>query len=138
MSEIDYQLLEKSIERLKDQYTNFCLDKKELSPIDKEAIKESVIKRFDVCFDTLLKHLKKFMEDNLGMPEMYDSPVVIIRNAGKSGAIEPEMHEQLNEYKKIRNSSAHNYSEEEATKTINIVEGFIVDVSDIYQSLVDS
>ncbi len=137
MSETDYEKLEKSLERLREQYENFGLDKKGRSRIDKEAIKESVIKRFDICFDTLIKHLRKFMEEQLGMSEIRDHAIEIFRKARQSGIIDSEMQEQLNNYRKIRNNSAHSYSEEEAQKTLDIIDDFIEDVSEIYQTMVN-
>ncbi len=138
MSETDYEKLEKSLGRLKEQYANYLrLDEQCLPPITGEAIKESAIKRFDICYDTLLTHLKKFMEEELGLPEVRDVPVEIFRQAKEGGVIDTAMQKQLNAHRKIRNNSAHTYSEEMAKKTLDDIEIFIEDVAEIYQTMTD-
>ncbi len=136
MNKVDYEKLEKSLDRLKDQYEFFTANKGTLGGNIKEAVQESVVKRFDICYDTLLKHLKKFMEDELGMPEMKEFALEIFRNAKRAGIINEDMQKQLHVYRKIRNNSAHSYSEEEAQKTINITADFIQDVTELYERMV--
>ena len=137
MSKTNYEKLEKSLARLKEQYEFFKSNEKTLSGNIKEAVKESTIKRFDICYDTLLKHLRKFMKEQLGMSEVKDSPIDIFRKAKNAGIINEDMQKQLHHYKEIRNNSAHDYSEKEAQKTIGIIEDFIADVSEIYQKMTE-
>ena len=137
MSKTNYEKLEKSLARLKEQYEFFKSNEQTLSGNIKEAVKESTIKRFDICYDTLLKHLRKFMKEQLGMSEVKDSPIDIFRKAKNAGIINEDMQKQLHHYKEIRNNSAHDYSEKEAQKTIGIIEDFIADVSEIYQKMTE-
>ena len=137
MSKTNYEKLEKSLARLKEQYEFFKSNEQTLSGNIKEAVQESIIKRFDICYDTLLKHLRKFMEEQLGMPEVKDFATEIFRKAKNAGIIDEEMQKQLHHYREIRNNSAHNYSEEEAQKTIEIIEDFMADVSEIYQNMTE-
>src|ERR1039458_6636236 len=52
---IDYEKLQKSLKHLELQFANYqsAKDRKELVEIDREAIAESVIQRFETCYDTL-------------------------------------------------------------------------------------
>ncbi len=135
MKKVDYEKLKKSLERLKEQYEFFKSNEETLSGNIKEGIKESVIKRFDICYDALVKHLKKFMEEQLGIPNVKDFAIGIFRKAKENEVINEDTQKQLNHYRAIRNNSAHDYSEEEAQKTLEIIEDFIADVSEIYQKL---
>ena len=66
MSEINYDKLKNSLKRLEERY-NFYL-KEEGNIKDKdifESIKESCIQRFEVCYDTLWKHLSKYLENDV-------------------------------------------------------------------------
>ena len=135
MNKIDYEKLEKSLNRLKDQYEFFTANKGTLGGNIEEAVQESVVKRFDICYDTLVKHLKKFMEDELGMPAMKDFAIEIFRSARRAGIISEDMQKQLHIYREIRNNSAHSYSEEEAQKTINITADLIQDVTELYERM---
>lgn len=136
MSKTDYGKLEKSIARLKEQHKNWGSDRKNLAKIDQEAIEESVIKRFEICYDTLLKHLKKFMEEQLGILEIKDYPAEIFRKAKENGIVDTETQKRLNDYRKIRNLAAHSCGKEEAQRALSVIESFIEDVSEIYQTMV--
>ena len=59
---IDYKKLQKSLKHLELQYANYKLsqDRPELTELDREGIAESVIQRFETCYDTLLNNLKLF------------------------------------------------------------------------------
>ena len=137
MNKTDYEQLKKSRDRLKNQYEFFVANKATLEGNIAEAVKESVVKRFDICFDTLLKHMKKYMEEEVGLPEMSDHAQIIFRNAKKGRIISEDMQRQLHHYREIRNNSAHSYSEEEAQKTIDIVKYFIQDVTELYEQMVE-
>ena len=67
---IDYDKFEKSLKHLQLQYDNYkTLDEREdLSRLDKEAIAESVIQRFETCYDSLWKVLKRYLVEVLGIP----------------------------------------------------------------------
>ncbi len=73
---IDYDKFEKSLKHLQLQYNNYkTLDGREdLGQLDKEAIAESVIQRFEVCYDSLWKVLKRYLTEELGIPDMPNSP----------------------------------------------------------------
>jgi len=61
---IDYDKFQKSLRHLEEQYKNcLTLDQKAyLSEIDKEGIAESVIQRFETCYDTLWEMLKRHLK----------------------------------------------------------------------------
>ena len=71
MFKIDYIKLQKSTSRLLEQYENYLTtkDNSSLKKLDKEAIRESVIQRFEVCFDTAWKSIKKGLEEKVGLPK---------------------------------------------------------------------
>lgn len=58
---IDYDRLGKSLKRLEGQYENWrgASGRPELTEVDREGIAESVIHRFETCYDTLWKTLKR-------------------------------------------------------------------------------
>ena len=80
---INYDKFKKSLEHLELQYNNYLKinERKNLLPIDKEAIQESVILSFENCYDTLWKHLKKYLEHVLGlimpMPESGQAMIIV-------------------------------------------------------------
>lgn len=136
MSKIDYEKLEKSLKRLKEQYEFFKENEESLSGNIKDGVQESVIKRFEICYDTLRKHLKKFMEEESGLPDVPSSPKQIFRMTHESGLIDQGMHERLVSYNTARVNSTHDYSMEKAEETLNEVANFIQDATELYEQMI--
>jgi hypothetical protein len=67
---IDYSKFKKSLLQLQKQFANLqSLDQRQgLSPLDQEAIAESVIQRFETCYDCIWKILKRHLNEKLGLP----------------------------------------------------------------------
>ncbi len=137
MRKTDYEKLEKSLYRLKEQYKNYNkLDGKTLSEIDKEAVKESVIKRFEVCYDSLWKHLKKYLEEE-GLVIDSGAPKKILRMAQQNGVINQEMLDNCFNHIELRIGTAHDYSEIKVEKALSKMNDFIQDATEIYEMIIN-
>ncbi len=133
MSNINYEKLKKSLEKLEEQYENFLtLDKKNISDLDKEAIKESVIHRFEVCYDIFFKSLKKYLQKE-GLTVDSSAPRAILRKANESGLIDQETLDNWFAHIELRIGTAHDYSLEKAEQALRKISDFIEDVKDIYK-----
>ena len=71
---IDYGKFRLSLKRLKEQHENHQRRNPALSDLDREGIAESVIQRFETCYDCLWKVLKRYLTEELGIAEMPNSP----------------------------------------------------------------
>lgn len=71
---IDYSKFRSSLKRLEEQNGNYRQANPALSGLDREAIAESVIQRFETCYDCLWKVLKRYLTYELGVPETPNSP----------------------------------------------------------------
>ncbi|MCZ0933361.1 MAG: nucleotidyltransferase substrate binding protein [Oligoflexia bacterium] len=140
MKKINYEKLEKSITRLKEQYENFSnLNKQSLSEINKEAVKESVIQRFETCYDTLWKTLKKYLQEELGLVLPFVAPPkVIFRKFREAGLIDAEDLNRLFGYIQLRIGTAHDYSLTKVEEALDQMEDFIQDASHIYKLLIEN
>ena len=136
MDQIDYEKFRKSLNRLKEQDSNYKLDKKKLSEIDREGIKESVIKRFEIAYDSLWKHLKTYLQNEEGLVDLPNAPNGIFRRACSSELIDQKMLDRLMNYNKIRGEAAHDYSQKKADKILSKTGDFIKDAEYIYQIIV--
>ena len=58
---IDYDKFQKSLKRLERQYANYRNPDASLSGLNREAVAESVIRRFETCYECLWKELKRRM-----------------------------------------------------------------------------
>ena len=133
MNKTNYEKLEKSLDRLKEQYKNHQSDKQNLTDLDKEGIKESVIKRFEICHDTLWKHLKKYLQEKEKLADIPNSPNGIFRKAYETELIDEETFSRLMDYNDLRIMTAHDYSEAKAQKSLNKIGNFIQDADKIYR-----
>jgi hypothetical protein len=133
---IDQEKLEKALKHLELQFANYqhAQDRPELTQIDREAIAESVIQRFETAYDTLWKDLKRHLIDALGLPDVPNSPKPILKLAGENNLLPAPVATWLT-YADARTATAHDYSGEKAAETLLIVENFIRDATALYQTL---
>ena len=135
MNRINYEKLDKLLGELKAQYGSFLtLDEQNLSAVNQRAVKNSVIKCFEICYDTLWKHIKKYLKEN-GLVELENSPIPIFRRAHEDLLINKEIHRRLVEYNKIRGNAAHDYSIEKAMQALDRIGSFIDDCTAIYKKM---
>jgi len=132
---VEYEKFKKSLKRLEEQYQNFLKIKSEdtISVLTKEAVRESVIQRFETCYDTIWKHLKKYLEIELGLPDVPNSPKPIFRLVNENN-----LHLELEkwfEYGQARIDTSHDYSEEKAKVAIELVNDFIKDAIPLYETI---
>ena len=129
---IEYDNLKKSLQHLEQQYANYLsmTERKYLSDLDKDAISESVVQRFETCYDTLWKHLKKYLEEEIGLVTP-NSPKPIFRMAFENQIIDEV--ENWFEYAQARIDTAHDYSERKFMATLEITGDFIRDAIELYK-----
>ena len=134
---IDYEKFEKSLKHLEVQLENYrdVSNRPELKDIDREAITESVIQRFEICYDCLWKVLKRYLIENMGIPEIPNSPKPLFRIAFENRLF--LNIERWLEYAEARVDTSHDYSEEKALKTINNTFIFIKDAAELYEKMTE-
>ena len=128
----EYDKLKKSLQHLEQQYANYLSmkDRDYLSDLDKDAISESVVQRFETCYDTLWKHLKKYLEEEIGLVAP-SSPKPIFRVAYENQIIDEV--ENWFEYAQARIDTAHDYSERKFMATLEKTGDFIRDAIELYK-----
>ena len=130
---IDYEKFQKSLKHLDEQYKNYLtLDEKEyLTEIDKEGIAESVIQRFETCYDSLWKVLKRYLNEELGLPEVPNSPWPLFQIGAENQLFTSDVM-QWKKYVDARIGTSHDYSGEKAEKALELMGDFIGDAIDLY------
>jgi len=132
---IEYDKFEKSLNNLELQLCNYrnVAERPELKAIDREAISESVIQRFEICYDCLWKVLKRYLHESLGIPELPNSPKPLFRIAFENQLL--AAIEQWLVYADSRVDTSHDYSESKAQATINNASAFVHDAVALYQKM---
>ena len=139
MTGASYEKLEKALHELKEQFASYStLDEQGLSAVNQRAVRNSVIKCFEICYDTLWKQVKKHLQDHNGLVDLKNSPIPIFRDAFENLLFDKEVHERLVQYNKIRNDAAHDYSIEKAMAALDKIEDFIGDAAEIYEVMIGS
>ena len=130
MSDINYDKFRDSLARLQERYKDFSKHK-DLEVFISESIQESCIQRFEICFDTSWKHLKKHLSEEMGLADMPASPNSVFRKAAENKLIKDA--ELWIEFNKKRNNTAHDYCGDKADETFEIIPDFIKEAIDSYE-----
>lgn len=134
---IDYENFRKSLKYLELQSDNHqTLDSTfpQLTELIREGIAESVIQRFETCYDTLWKVVKRYLIQELGIPEVPNSPRPIFRLAYENSLLSSRL-ECWMEYSQARIDTSHDYSGEKAKRALEQVGNFIEDAIKLYETM---
>ena len=131
---IEYNNFQKSLKNLEAQFENYKTLDDNLPKIIQEAVAESVIQRFEICWDCLWKLLKRHLKEEIGLPEVPNGPNPVLRLANENQLL-PGSVEQWLRYGKVRVATAQDYSGKKANDALNIMSRFIDDAIRLYQTL---
>ena len=131
---IDYDNFQKSLKRLEEQYKNYRELDESLPDVTQEAIAESVIQRFETCYDCLWKVLKRYLIEDLGLAEVPNSPKPLFKLASENKLFASALEEWLR-YTDARIDTAHDYSGEKAQACLDLMGSFIDDAVGLYQTM---
>ncbi len=136
MSGVDYGKFRMSLQRLREQYENYCHLDASFPRAIREGMAESVIHRFEICYDCLWKALKRHMIEVLGVADAPNSPKPIFRLAFENDLLGGSLKGWL-DYADRRVGTAHDYSFDKAEACLDIVEDFIADSSGLYKAMTE-
>ena len=133
---IDYDKLQRSLGHLEVQFENWKLaeGRPELTEVDRQAIAESVIHRFETCYDTLWKTLKRYLTEEAGLAVTPSSPKPILKLAGQNDLL-PSPVERWLRYADARVSTAHDYSGEKARECLGVIGDFLPDAIELFETM---
>ena len=131
---IEYGKFQLSLKRLEEQYDNHQYGSSERSELDREGIAESVIQRFETCYDCLWKVLKRYLIEELGVADTRNSPKPIFRIADENDLLVAPLVQWLR-YAEARTDTSHDYDGEKALNCLALVPDFIDDAIGIYQTM---
>ena len=131
---IDYEKFQQSLKRVEEQHENYRSLDASLPHLTQEAISESVIQRFETCYDCLWKVLRRYLTEELGIPDVPNSPKPILKIADENDLFVTSLEQWL-EYADARIDTAHDYSDEKAQACLEIIEDFIDDAIGLYQTM---
>jgi len=131
---IDYSKFQSSLKRLEEQNRNHRQGNPLFSDLDREGIAESVIQRFETCYDCLWKVLKRYLIEELGVADAPNSPKPVFRLAHENGLIAVPVARWL-KYADARVGTSHDYDGAKAQACLALVPDFIADAIRLYQTM---
>ena len=131
---IDYDKFRLSLKRLEEQYDNHRELDGALPELMREGIAESVIQRFETCYDCLWKVLRRYLNEGLGIAEPPNSPKPLIRLAHENGLLASPLEQWL-QYAEARIDTSHDYDGEKAKACLEQMPAFIDDAIGVYQTM---
>ena len=131
---IDYDKFRLSLKRLEEQHENHLRQDESLSELIREGIAESVIQRFETCYDCLWKMLKRYLNEELGIAEPPNGPKPIIRLAYENNLFASPLDQWL-KYAEARIDTSHDYDGEKAQACLELMPDFVDDAIGLYQTM---
>ena len=131
---IDYEKFRMSLKRLEEQHENYRTLDTSLLGLIQEAVAESVIQRFETCYDCLWKVLKRYLIYELGIADAPNSPKPIFRLANENNLFAESIEVWLS-YADARVDTTHDYDGEKAKACLAIMPDFIDDAIGLYQTM---
>lgn len=131
---IEYDKFKKSLKHLEEQFINYESLDETLPQITQDAVAESVIQRFETCWDCLWKVLKRYLNEDLGIPEVPNSPKPILRLANENRLFSTSIEIWLT-YSQARIGTSHDYSGEKALEALSLMKRFISDATQLYRTM---
>ena len=131
---IDYDKFRSSLKHLQIQFENHQQLDPNQPPLIREAVAESVIQRFETCYDCLWKVLKRYLGEDLGIPDVPNSPKPIFRLAFENKLLSCSIERWL-DYADARIGTSHDYSGEKAKTSLLSMRTFIADAIGLYRTL---
>ena len=131
---IDYDKFRLSLKRLEEQHENYQEQDDTLPDLTREAIAESVIQRFETCYDCLWKVLKRYLIEELGLAEIPNSPKPVFRLADENNLFASPL-EQWMQYADARIGTSHDYDSKKAEACLALMPDFIDDAIGLYQTM---
>jgi hypothetical protein len=126
----------KSLQQLVAQFNNYqkLAERLDFTDLDKEGIAESVIQRFETCYDCICKHLKRYFIETLSLPEVPNCPKPIFRIAADNQLFKSNTEQWLI-YADARIQTSHDCDREKAKAALSLMADFIADAIDLYKTL---
>lgn len=131
---IDYDKFKKALKHLQLQYDNYKDLGSEQPQLIREAVAESVIQRFETCYDCLWKVLKRYLMEELGLPDVPNSPKPMFRRAYENNLFASTIDAWL-KYADARIGTSHDYSGQKAADALKLMDDFIDDAIGLYQTI---
>ncbi len=131
---INYHKFRLSLKRLQEQHEHYIRLDPSVAVLIREAVMESVIQRFEVCYECLWKAMKRYMIEELGLASVPNSPKPLLRLANENDLLSGSLAQWF-KYANARTDTSHDYDEDKALACLDLVPDFIADAIKLYNEM---
>ena len=128
---VDYGNLVVTLKNLESQHDNLARLSPDYPSFIHEGMAESVIQRFEICYDTVWKTLRRHLIVELVIDEVPNSPKPVFRIANENYLL-ADAGERWQLYAQTRIDTTHIYDAERAAAAVSLISIFIADAIDLY------
>lgn len=134
MTPIDYSKFHSSLRRLAEQLDNHRNPPAGRTRLDADGVAESVIQRFETCYDCLWKVLKRYLIQELGLADPPNSPRRLFTVAAENGVFDSSL-DQWESYVNARVDTSHDYDGKKAQACLDLIPDFVADAISLYETM---
>jgi len=134
---VNYSPLKNTLRNLTERYehwVNLLADFPDPPNYLREALDESVMRRFRLCHDVLWKTVRLYLREELGLAAVPYEQRPLLRVSYKNG-LTPAGFEQWDCYAQTRNRTTQEHSDELAAEVLTVVRQFIPDAIRLYETM---
>ncbi len=131
---VDYSNFHRTLNLLRVQYEHYQQLDPSHSDLVREAVVESIVKRFEMCSVCLWKALRRYLIEKIGLADVPKNPKGTFILANRNGLLIAPI-EQWFLYLDTRVDVAYNYSSAKGRACVSLVESFIADASNLSQRM---
>ncbi len=128
---MDYRTFKTTLENLESQHDNLTNLSSDYPSFIHEGMAESVIQRFEICYDTAWKTLRRHLVEKLGIAEVPNSPKPIFRIADENFLL-VDSGERWQQFAATRIETTHIYDAKRAAAALTLISTFIKDAINLY------
>ena len=131
---VDYSIFEASLRNLLAQEENRRSLAEDYPALIRDAVTESVVQRFEVCYDALWKALHRHLIDVTGAPDVLNGPRPTFRAAGRAGLL-PGDPARWEDYVDARIATTHGYGAPKVEQALGVLPDFLADAAELYSRM---
>ncbi|MCY4103306.1 MAG: nucleotidyltransferase substrate binding protein [bacterium] len=131
---IDLATLRSVLTNLEEQHNHLRQLESDTPRLTREGIRESVIQRFEICYDMAWKVLRRHLHVELRIPDIPNSPRPVFRIAAENHLVGGG-GQRWQDYSSTRIQTTHMYSEEIVDSAIALIPTFLRDTADLIQRM---
>lgn len=131
----DFTNLNDALKNLELFWHYFAKHRDAIDGVQKQLEEMGIVKAFEICYEAMMKSLRRHLVEELAVPDLATGRKTIIRVANENGLFRDGGIEQWFKYINARNASSHEYGNANINTVHTLMPDFIDDAISLYQTM---